>query len=83
MAEMVRRLRQLHGRRAASNGLVLGNGGVLTTENTICLSTQPDKSHKPYPLDDRIPARVVAPPITSEVTEEEAAVIEVRIARFP
>lgn len=76
---MVRRLRKLHGRREASNGLILANGGVLTTENAICLSTQPHKSHKSYPLEDWLPARVAAPPIASAVEEGEEAVIEVRI----
>lgn len=35
-----------------SNGLVLANGGVLTHENALCLSTRPRKNRTPYPVDE-------------------------------
>ncbi|KAJ5753601.1 uncharacterized protein N7511_007754 [Penicillium nucicola] len=74
VAEMVRRLRKLQGRHEPSHGLILANGGVLTTENAICLSTQPDKSHTPYPLEDKTPMQVVVSPISLGTVEEEAVV---------
>jgi putative AlgH/UPF0301 family transcriptional regulator len=82
VAEMVRRLRKLRSHCETFNGLVLANGGGLATENAICLSTQPHKSHKSYPLEDKMPVNVAAPTIVSTVEKEEEAVIEVRIPAF-
>ncbi|KAI9708257.1 MAG: hypothetical protein M1820_004211 [Bogoriella megaspora] len=44
ITELVRRLRAGKGR----NGLVLANGGVVTYQNVICLSTRPRRDELPY-----------------------------------
>lgn len=77
VAEMVRRLRKLHGNAGPSNGLLLANGGVLTTENAICVSTHPRKASDPYPREDMVLSRSVqlAPSIAMDVQGE--VVIEV------
>lgn len=79
VVEMTRRLRKLQNCHEASNGLVLANGGVLTTENVICLSTHPSKSYKAYPLEDKILELVAGPPLKS-VVKDEAAMVEVGIS---
>jgi hypothetical protein len=42
---MTRRLRQGSGR----NGLILANGGVLSYQHAICISSSPPKQGTPYP----------------------------------
>lgn len=78
---MVRQLRGLHDRVDAANGLVLANGGVLTSENAISLSTRPRSSNSIYPLDDQIPSHLVPvpgpPPVSTGVEGE--AIIEVGV----
>ena len=71
---MVRELR----RGSSQHGLVLANGGVLTYQHALCLSTRPRKDGSPYP--DKNPlARYVTdipvPIITAEAEGE--AIIEV------
>ena len=77
VAEMVRRLRKLHGNARPSNGLILANGGVLTTENAICVSTHPRKAGDPYPHEDMVPSRSaqLAPSIAMDAQGE--VIIEV------
>lgn len=53
LAEMVRRLRKmrLSNSQQANNGLILANGGVLTSENAICLSTHEKRGQfSSYPI---------------------------------
>lgn len=79
VAEMVRQLRKTSDRTTATHGLILANGGTLTTENAICLSTQPRQSSTSYPLTDTLPSRVrksLPPAVDAKATGE--AVIEVR-----
>ncbi|KAJ5554713.1 hypothetical protein N7461_003183 [Penicillium sp. DV-2018c] len=45
ITEMTRRLRQGSGR----NGLILANGGVLSYQHAICISSSPPKEGTPYP----------------------------------
>ncbi|MCJ1276724.1 hypothetical protein MMC21_004531 [Puttea exsequens] len=58
LTAMVRRLRQGRGR----NGLILANGGVLTYQHVLCLSSQPRSDGLSYPTqnplahDERVPA---------------------------
>lgn len=52
VAEVVRRLRKMRLSNPggqANNGLILANGGVLTSENAICLSTH-KRVQFPYPI---------------------------------
>ncbi len=50
---MVRCLRARRcGGHERSNGLILANGGVLTHENALCLSTRPRPNGTPYPVDE-------------------------------
>ncbi|KAJ5215385.1 Thiolase [Penicillium cinerascens] len=68
ITEMVRRLRQ----GAGHNGLILANGGFLSYQHAICISTQPRKTPDSYP-DSRAlhsgPADPI-PPIDSEAEGE-------------
>ncbi|EEP76475.1 conserved hypothetical protein [Uncinocarpus reesii 1704] len=62
---MVRRLRESTGRRC--NGLVLANGGVLTYQHVVVLSSQPRKDGLSYPSKN---------PLPDVLTDEEVPVIE-------
>lgn len=80
LAEMVRRLRSAHEKR---NSLILANGGVLSYENTVCLSNQPRKDGSAYPRDNVIletPADLPCPRFVEQA--EGPAVIEVCLS-FP
>ncbi|KAF9886170.1 hypothetical protein FE257_011995 [Aspergillus nanangensis] len=49
VAEMTRQIRKLHHEHKPARGLVLANGGVLTHENAICLSSAPPTPGASYP----------------------------------
>jgi hypothetical protein len=70
---MVRELRQGKGK----NGLILANGGIVTYEYVVCLSSKPRNS--PFPDRNALPEYVVDEPIppVDEKAEGEA-IIEVR-----
>lgn len=71
---MVRRMR---GERL-SNGLILANGGVLTYQHTMCLSTQARRDGRGYPKANPLPAYVSDLSIPSVTAEAEGkSVIEV------
>lgn len=77
---MVRQLRKLHGKLELSHGLILANGGVLSTENAMCFSTRPRRSNTPYPQEDKPPVHSThehAPPMSFD--REGEAIIEVCI----
>ncbi|KAJ5823879.1 hypothetical protein N7447_006219 [Penicillium robsamsonii] len=77
VAEMVRQLRKLGGLPKPSNGLILANGGILTTENTICLSTHARRGSGWYPTRDNNqipPSSQLAPPIS--IHAEGEAIVE-------
>lgn len=72
---MVRILRNGH---HARNGLILANGGVLTYQHALCLSTRPRGNDPIYPPQDPLPTHVTdipAPAVTA--TAEGEAVVEV------
>lgn len=74
---MVRQLRSSH----ACHGLVLANGGNLTYQHAMCLSTKPRADGTPYP-DSRQPAtanKMGIPEIDEIATGD--AVIEVRYSQ--
>jgi Thiolase-like protein type 1 additional C-terminal domain len=69
---MTRQLRQGKG----ANGLVLANGGVLTYQHVICLSSQPRRDGSPYPDRNPLPDAItdVPVPLIDEQVEGEATV---------
>jgi hypothetical protein len=70
---MVRELRK----GKVKNGLVLANGGVVTYEYVVCLSSKPRSS--PFPDRNPLPEYVTDEPIpTVDDKAEGEAVIEVR-----
>lgn len=75
---MVRRLRKLSGAHKPSNGLILANGGVLTTESAISLSTHGRRGNDRYPTRDNyelLPASQLPPSIGMHA--EGQAIVEV------
>jgi hypothetical protein len=81
LTEMTRQLRQRKGSGTDSNGLVLANGGVLTYQHVIVLSSLPRKDDTAYPPANPVSAN---PPVDPTPTIEEeakgAAIIEVSLS---
>ena len=74
ITEMVRQLREGKGK----TGLVLANGGVVTYQAAVCLSSSPRRDGLPYPDTNPIPdivTDVQVPPVDEKA--EGDAVIEV------
>lgn len=80
ITEMTRQLRQRKSTGIDSNGLILANGGVMTYQHVVILSSQPRKDRTSYPsaspLSD-IPSKDPAPTIEEEAKGE--AIIEVNL----
>jgi hypothetical protein len=72
---MTRKLRAGNG----TTGLILANGGVLTYQHVICLSSQPRADGQSYPTHNPLPSILEPsrPPTIAETAEGEA-IIEVR-----
>jgi hypothetical protein len=72
---MARKLRAGNG----THGLVLANGGVLTYQHVICLSSRPRADGQPYPARNPLPSILEnnTTPAMDEAAEGEA-IIEVR-----
>jgi hypothetical protein len=72
LTEMTRQIRQGRG----SNGLVLANGGVVTYQHAICLSSQPRRNGSPYPDTNPLPEVITDVPVppVDEQAEGEATV---------
>ena len=71
---MTRHLRLSFGE--PKTGLILANGGWLTHEYTICLSSRPRKDHSPYPDKNPLPELTTdwfVPPV-DEVVEGDASI---------
>ena len=79
LTEMTRQLRSKKGER--TTGLILANGGVLTYQHAVCLSSSPRKDGSPYPSANPLPAG--PPPLESspaiKAEAEGLATIEVRL----
>jgi hypothetical protein len=70
---MTRQLRRTN----RCNGLILANGGVLSYQHAICLSSQAPKEGSPYP-DNKSSSTVITDPIPLVDLEAEGqATIEV------
>ncbi|THW09161.1 hypothetical protein D6D24_08609 [Aureobasidium pullulans] len=69
---MARKLRAGSG----TNGLVLANGGVLTYQHVICLSSRPRAENRPYPARNSLPSTLSNDlvPETEESAEGEAII---------
>lgn len=75
---MTRQLRQRKSSGVESDGLVLANGGVLTYQHVVILSSLPRKDNNPYPSANPLSASQAvhsAPPIAEHANG--AAIIEV------
>lgn len=76
--EMTRQLRQKKSSGIDSNGLVLANGGVMTYQHVVVLSSKPRKDGSSYPSANPLssnPSKDPAPTIEEEAKGE--AIIEV------
>lgn len=71
---MVRKLRN----RTCEHGLILANGGVLTYQHAICLSTNPRGDGSAYPDRSLLPLYLTDIPVTSVSADAEGkATVEV------
>ncbi|KAL2042488.1 hypothetical protein N7G274_004981 [Stereocaulon virgatum] len=79
LTAMVRELRNRNGQ----HGLILANGGVLTYQHVVCLSTRPRRDGSAYPDRNPLPFHVtdVAVPSISARADGEA-VVETYTAEF-
>ena len=74
LTAMVRKLRTGHGR----NGLILANGGVLTYQHALCLSSRPRRDGSAYPNRDPLPSHLTDIPVPAVTAHAEGeAVVEV------
>ncbi|RMZ90602.1 hypothetical protein DV736_g2164, partial [Chaetothyriales sp. CBS 134916] len=79
ITEMTRVLRSGRGK----NGLILANGGNLTYQFVICLSSQPRKDGAPYPKTNPLPETITNVPVPSiEENPEGEAIIETYTVEF-
>lgn len=76
ITELVRRLRQ----GSARNALILANGGFLSYQHAICISTQPRRNQRAYPDSRALPSGSTGsiPPIDLEA--EGKAQVEVSLS---
>ncbi|KAK2820045.1 hypothetical protein FQN49_007777 [Arthroderma sp. PD_2] len=74
ITEMVRQLRKDTG--APRHGLILANGGVLSYQHVICLSSSQRKDGAPYPVEKPLPEVVtdVEVPVVDSQAEGEATI---------
>ena len=74
---MVREIRKGNGR----HGLVLANGGLLSYQHVVCLSSKPRNDGSPYPDTSPLPDLVKDVPVpTVDPQAEGEATIEVSLA---
>lgn len=73
---MTRQLRQGKGR----TGLILANGGVMSYQHVLCLSSSGRQGGSPYPIRNPLPEGVTdlpVPTVDAKVEGSEEATIEV------
>ncbi|KIX05726.1 uncharacterized protein Z518_03698 [Rhinocladiella mackenziei CBS 650.93] len=81
ITEMTRQLRKGQGR----HGLILANGGVMTYQHVICLSTMRRRSDSPYPEQPPLPEYVTdlpVPIVDAKVEGDQEATIETYTVEF-
>jgi hypothetical protein len=78
--EMVRYLREGKGRK----GLILANGGWVTYQHVVCLSTSPRADGSAYPTGDPLPESLESETVIPSITEHPSgrAVIETYTVEF-
>jgi hypothetical protein len=82
LTEIVRELRK--GKGKSKHGLVLANGGVVTHQHVVCVSTRPRKDGSPYPENNPLPHIITDVPVPAvDARAEGEAVIEVNKIHFP
>ena len=80
LTAMVRQLRGGNGQ----NGLILANGGVLTYQHALCLSTRPRRNGSAYPDRNPLPSHVTDMPIPKPTVQASGeAIIEASPLSFP
>ncbi|KAK3116416.1 hypothetical protein LTR53_003209 [Teratosphaeriaceae sp. CCFEE 6253] len=72
LTEMTRQLRQGKGK----TGLILANGGVITYQHVVCLSTLPRRDNEAYPDHNPLPATIedVQAPTIAEMADGDATI---------
>lgn len=80
ITEMTRRLRSREG--GARNGLVLANGGFLSYQHALCLSSGPRRGGLPYPDSRGSSGGVVGAPAPVEPFAQGEAVVETYTVQF-
>lgn len=81
--EMTRCLRRARGKKM--NGLILANGGTVTYQHVVCLSSVPRADGKPYPQVPPLPEAsqgVTIPEIINDVGHGQDAVVETYTVDF-
>lgn len=80
LTEMTRQLRSTKKEKKITTGLILANGGVLTYQHVVCLSSSPRRDGSSYPSVNPLPAGPLGPEGSVKVLAEVegVAVIEVR-----
>ncbi|KAK7709804.1 hypothetical protein SLS64_006045 [Diaporthe eres] len=78
ITEMSRQLRS----RKAKRGLVLANGGFLSYQHALCLSSEPRREGSPYPDSRGSSAAVVGTPAPVEPFAQGEAVVETYTVQF-
>lgn len=78
VTEMSRQLRA----RKAKNGLVLANGGFLSYQHALCLSSQPPREGSPYPDSRGSSSAVVGTLAPVEPFVQGEAVVETYTVQF-
>ena len=60
------------------NGLLLANGGVLSYQHVLCLSSQPRRESTVYPTANPLPGHIEDPHVPAFITQAEGeAIVEV------
>lgn len=78
ITEMSRYLRA----RKAKNGLVLANGGFLSYQHALCLSSQPRREGSPYPDSRGSSSAIVGAPAPVEPFTQGEAIVETYTVQF-
>ena len=77
---MVRQLRKGRGR----NGLILANGGVVSYQHVICLSSQMRQDGSTYPVENPLPDIITDVPVPAFTSKADGeGIIEVSPAAYP
>ena len=79
---MTRQLRHHPSTSKPSTGLVLANGGLLTSGHALCLSSHPHPSNSPYPSHTPLPSLLTTPAPAIDDHASGAATVETYTVEF-